>query len=160
MKFPNIDGESTDKKHDKWIKLDSVSFGVSCAASHDPSETASRVMGHSSFDPVSISKNVDLSTPKIMLAAMGGTCLKKGEEITIDFMQQTGADAPPFCYLKYVLDEGLVGNYNIGSSSDGGSYENLSITYTKIKVEYQPEKDAAGGGTLPIGWDLRTHKKC
>ncbi len=160
MEFPNIKGESKDDAHKDWIKLASVNFNVSVGASMDPSETSSRVMGHSSFGPIGITKTVDISTPKLMFAVMGGTALKAGEEVTIEFMQQTGADSPPFCYLKYILDECLIDSYSISSDEQGGSYENLTLTYTKIKVEYKPEKDAGAGGTLPIGWDLRTHKKC
>jgi type VI secretion system Hcp family effector len=74
LQLDGIDGQASDKAHDKWLELVSFSHGgtqnVSIQRSGD-------VAGRGQFQPFKFTHAVDKATPKIQLYSMNGNKISK-----------------------------------------------------------------------------------
>jgi type VI secretion system secreted protein Hcp len=155
LKIEGIPGESTDDAHKDWIEIlsyeQSVEQSVSRTASSAGGATAERV----NFEPLTITKNVDSSSPKLFEAATTGRHIK---EIILE-LHRAGTNGGKVKYLEIRLEQVIISYFKQGG---GGAFpvEVVSFAPGRYKVTYikQQRADGAPGGNVAAGWDLTTNK--
>ncbi len=150
LKLEGIKGEATAEGHKEEIELQSFSFGVSNAGSGVGSGQGA---GKASFSDISVSHMTDASSPAIMQACAIGKHFPKA------WIYQRKAGGSQLEFIKIELDEVFVTGWSIGSSE--APMDSFSLTFSKIKYEYQPqdEKGAKKGGAIPGTFNLKEVKK-
>lgn len=149
LKLGKINGLSEIDKHEKWIQVDSLQFGVGRAISIS-SGGADRDTSNPSFSEITVSKSMDISSPDIFAESIAG---KAAEQAEIHFVQTSGTDAKGQVFLKLTLIKPLLSGYSMSSGGERPS-ESLSINFTKIEYQYDSfSGDKVTTGT-PKKWDL------
>lgn len=155
MQIDGIKGESKDSKHQGWIEVSSVHWGI-----HQPrSATASTGGGHTAerveMKEVSFEKVADLASPILMQTCAMGKTLPK---VTFEFMRADG-DGAPICYFRMELQNVLIGGVDPGSEPGSLLGEHVSLKYSKITWKYTQQQIGGGsGGSTVGGWDLATNR--
>ncbi len=98
---------------------------------------------------------INKASPKLLLACANGehiadaklTCRKAGKE------QQE--------YLIFKFTDLLVASYQSGGShGDMVPTDQISLNFSKIEIEYKPQKaDGSLDGSINAGYDLKTNKQ-
>jgi type VI secretion system secreted protein Hcp len=141
LKLDGIEGESKVKGFEKSIDVLSFSWGAS-----NPSSVArggGSGAGRADFSSISIQKEVDLSSDKMMKAVSKGTHFAKGSL----HVREAGGDTPVEYYVLE-LKRVFVDSFNVGGAQGGGKpTESLSFSYEEVKLKYieQTEKGGEGG---------------
>ncbi|HYG34735.1 MAG TPA: type VI secretion system tube protein Hcp [Clostridia bacterium] len=121
------------------------SWGLANAGSSQPG-TAGKV----NVQDLSFTKWVDKASPKLML----GVC--NGKHFPEAVLTLRKAGDRPFEFLKITLSEVVVSSVSTGGS--GGEdrlTENVTLRFSKVKVEYTVQKpDGTKGEVVTFGWDL------
>jgi type VI secretion system secreted protein Hcp len=110
--------------------------------------------GKVTFEDVQITKPVDKTTPKLLLAVATGEHFKKA---VLHFRTR---GEKPFEYLSYELTDVLVSsNRVLTPTSNGGPIERVSLSFAKIEIE-QTEQGPDGKPLPPTkaGYDLKANK--
>lgn len=148
MQFNDIQGNGIEPNHLNWIELNSLNFSVSRCVSQE-SGSAKREIGVPSLSSLSITKNMDISSMKMISESLGGF----GADIcTIHFVGENGT------YLEYKLSNAVISSYTMQASQGYSAepYESLSISFTRMETKFIPkEKDAAA---ICAGYDIPTAK--
>ena len=154
MKIDGVDGESTDKKHAKWIEVSGFNHEVAQPSS-GASATGGRTGGRAEFGPVSVEKTADKATPVLSQYCAMGEPIPKVE---IEFCEAAGEK---HTFLKYTLNNVLVESVSVTGSGDMSKpEETVNFSYGDIKWEYTPiGHDGKPGGTLDRGWSLEENAK-
>lgn len=157
LKIDGIDGESVDKKHDKWINLESVSQALSrpmpMGATGSQRNNSSVSVGE-----VNITKEGDKSTPKLIEAVCLGKVFK---DVKIDLTQSIGNDSR-VPYLQWELKNVIVSSYNVGSTPSTGQppVETISLNFEEAKWIYtQYGKDGSSKGKVETTWKVEEGTK-
>ena len=153
LKLDGIKGESKDHKHKDEIHIESFSWGMSQTGAHGAGGGGGA--GKVSVHDISITKNVEKSTPDLMLHCANGKHIPNGL-ITV---RKAGEN--PVEYLKIKLTDILISG--VQSAGHGGELitENVTLNFGKFQVEYQ-EQGADGkavGGPVTMGWDVKANIK-
>ena len=147
-----IKGDSKVEKHEGWITLDSLQFGVGRSISMSGGG-ADREVSNPSFSEITFSKSTDMSSADLFYQAVQGKALGDAE---IHFIQTGGTDSTQ-PYLMVTLVDAVVSGYSASSGGDRPS-ESVSLNFTKITFQY----DAFDGKTITTGtpkkWDLMANK--
>lgn len=155
IKIGDIDGESIDDKHPKWIELQSFQWGVKREISLPPGEV-DRVVGAPSISELIITKTVDRSSPALFLNAVGGSEAIPEVVLELQDTLETGR-----VFYRITLNEVLVSSQShaAAAGSDDSPQESVSLNFMKIKIEYYIT-DAKGNLTAvpPVEYDLRGAK--
>jgi len=139
LKLDGIDGESTVDGHENEIDIESLSWGVTNAGTG--SYGGGSGSGRADVADVSIMKLVDASSASIQLACCTGQVI---DEAVIT-MRKAGGDSP-LDYVKITLSDVYVSSVQISSTGPADSHqESLSLNFSKIKYEYQKQKDDGSG---------------
>jgi len=154
LDLPDVEGESTDKKHKKKIELDS--FSVSCAQSGTQSAGSGGGAGKVRFQDLHITKKIDVASPKLMLACASGKHFPKA---TL-FCRKAGGEQEEF--LTWYLKDVLVSSYQSGGHghSEILPVDQFSLNFGCIVMEYGVQ-DEKGKVTTKVkaGWDLKSNCK-
>lgn len=149
MKWPEIDGDVTTKGWEKWIDLESCSFGSTRDIKAPHGRGANREAGSVHVSEVQISKGHDVSSQKLFREALTGT----GKTVKIQFLQskEAGGGATMQTYLEIEMEGAMLGNWSMGGGGGGKPSESSTINYAKItyrQIEYdRNNKLVAGAGT-------------
>jgi type VI secretion system secreted protein Hcp len=154
LKFATaINGESTVAAHDKWITIDTITFGVGRSIS-SVGGGGDRETSNPSFSEVSLTKAMDVASTQLFMQAVCGKSLGKCE---IHFLQTGGDKVKGQVYLKLELEETIVSSYSMSSSGER-PHETLSLNFTKISYNYDKfDGDKIVKGT-PQKWDLEKNE--
>lgn len=151
MKIDGIKGESTDDKHKDEIDVLSFSWGATQPGS--PGTGASRSRGKVEIQDLNFVKNYDKSSPALFLACADGSHVKVVELVC----RKAGKEQQE--YLKYKLSDVLISSYQV-SGSQGVPVDQVSLNFSKIEVEYKPQKaDGTLDAAAKSGWDTTANKK-
>lgn len=154
MQVDGIKGESSDSKHQGWIEISSVHWGV-----HQPrSATASTSGGHTSeraeLKDVSFYKLCDTSSPILMQQCAAGKTIPK---IVFEFMRADG-DGKPITYFQMELKNVIISGIEPSIEPGGTLGEFVSLKYARVTWKYTAQKIAGGaGGSTVGGWDVSTN---
>jgi type VI secretion system secreted protein Hcp len=153
LDLDGIKGESSDSKHPGTIDVLAWSWGASNAGTFQQGTGGGA--GKANFQDMAVTKYVDKSTADLLYACASGKHIAKASLI----VRKAGEN--PLEYLVYTLEKILVSSVSTGGS--GGEErltENISLNFSKVKVEYKTQT-ATGGGAAggTFTWDIAANTK-
>lgn len=156
LKIAGVDGESTDKGHEKWIEILSYSTGVSQAVGGSSSGGGGRNGQRCDVSDFSIVKRLDKTSPTLMLLCAQGDHI---EEVQIVLCQATGDKQP---YMTYTLSDVIISGVRPGGASQGGDsvpLEEVSFNPGKLEMKYTEldHKSGKSKGDVVKFWDTVTN---
>lgn len=152
LKYGSINGGVTAEGYDKWIEVHSFQWGVGRGISSPVGNSEDREASAPSISEVTITKELDTASIKLVTEALHGL----GEKATIDF---TRTDKNKLTkYLTVELTNTMISGYSVSSGGDRPT-ESLSLNFTKVEVKDVPSA-AAGKDASPesVTYDLSTAK--
>jgi type VI secretion system secreted protein Hcp len=154
MQIDGLKGESTDSEHKDWIELLSFNHSISQPASASASTAGGGTTGRSQHSDYSITKYVDLASPKLYEFASSGKHIKN---VTIEMLRASGDKRVK--YMLVVMEQVVISHVAPAGGGDFPS-ESVSFNYGTIKWTYTQQKrtDGTGGGNQAAGWDLTANK--
>ena len=149
LKIDGVPGESKDQIHTKEIDVLSWSWGMSNSGSAHVGGGAGAGKVH--VDNLQVSKYVDSSSPKLMLACCAGTHYTQA----VLTVRKAGGTAPVE-YVVITLKEVFITSVSTGGSgSDDRFTESVSLNFAKVSLDYVPQQAKGGKGTaIPFAWDI------
>jgi type VI secretion system secreted protein Hcp len=159
LKIDGIDGESLASGHEKWIELNSFSWGVSQAVG-DPTGPGGLASTRSAHKDILMTKTLDKSSPLLFLSCCQGKLIPTvSMEVTKPTAQGTNT------YLTITLTDVFVSSVQPagtaameGAASSDRPSESVSFNYGKIEYHYK-YYDAAGGFEETASfWDRKTNQ--
>lgn len=156
LKFePEIKGESEVAKHEGWITVDSVQWGVGRAVS-SIGGGSDRDTSNPSFSELTVSKSMDVASTQLFVESAGGKSMTKA---TLHWLQTGGKEADGQHYLEIILNKPLITSYSQSSGGERPS-ESISINFDEFKMQYdQMDQGGTKKAGKPKGWDLKTNKQ-
>ena len=155
IKIGEIDGESADDKHPRWIELQSFQWGVKREISA-PIGGAAREISAPSISEIVITKKVDSSSPALFLNAVGGS-----EPIPEVILELEDLGLAGKVFYRITLNEVLVSSQSHSGTVGGDDrpQESVSLNFMKIKIEYYiRSEDGKLTPVPPVEYDLSTAK--
>ena len=135
LQLDGIQGESTTVGFENQIELGSLQWGVG------------RNAKGASFSDISVTKQLDKSTPELMLRTANGVTIPSAK---VRFTRGPENDV----YLRYCFTGVRVTNFSQSSGGDAPS-ESISFSYATIVQSYTQGSETGGGGTVfAAGWDV------
>ena len=152
MKFPGCDGDVTESGHTNWIELHGFQWGVGRGISSVVGSSAERESTAPSISEVTVTKENDVSTGKLMQEALSG----HGQEVQIDFTR-TFKDQQDI-YLTLMLTNTIISSYTHNSSGDR-PMESLALNFTQVQfTTQQMSRDGTTGSPAHVPYTLATAK--
>ena len=153
IKIDSLAGESKDSTHKGEIDVLAWSWGVSNSGTMHSGGGGGA--GKANVQDLSFTKYIDKSTPDLLLATLSG---KHWDQATLVVRK---AGETPLEYLKLTFSEVLVTSISQGGS--GGEdrlTENVTLNFSKVKVDYIEQTAKGGKGATPsAGWDVAKNAK-
>jgi type VI secretion system Hcp family effector len=161
MRSGNIEGESTDPQHDKWISAFALSnkVEVDCDFASHPSGNCT----NPSFGFVSFLKGTDKATPLLHSKAALTDVIP---EVVIEICRDGGAHLE--CYYKVTLTTVGVRDVSLAGAActdpavcNGGQSESVSLEFGRIEWEYTTfDQDSNPTGSTTQCWNVQTNGPC
>ena len=153
LKLEGVDGESTETGH--VGEIDAVSFK---AGVFDPTLTTFAGGGASraKFNPITVFKVVDKSSPVLFLACATG---KHFATATLSITRLF--NEVPVTFFKIVLSDVIISSINVeGNENDTGDslMEPVTLSYSKIQWSFISKNSEGTPVTVTGGWDLRLNR--
>ena len=150
MTFGYIKWEVTETNHKNWVELDSIEFSTVRSATQETGNPK-RNIGAPSISKITITKNMDNSTPSLFLEAISGN----GQNCVIRYLK--GANV----YMEYKLENALISKYVQHKLKDEtGAHEEIQISFTTIKTVYTPYDVTGRKGTpMASGYNITEAKR-
>ncbi|WP_284945001.1 Hcp family type VI secretion system effector [Acidisoma cladoniae] len=150
MQFPGCDGDVTESGHTSWIELTGFQWGVGRGISSAVGSSAERESTAPQVDEVTVNKDNDISTGKLMTQALSG----HGATVQIDFTR-TYKEAQEI-YLTLILTNTIISHYSHQSRGDRPG-ETLALNFTKVQfTTKQMSPDGTQGSPDHVIYDLST----
>ena len=151
LEIDGIKGESKDKKHADTIEVDSVSWGVSNAATMSAGTGGGS--GKASFSDLSFSSSVGKQSPLLMQACATGKHIATAKL----YVRKQGTDQ--LDYYVVTLTDLLVSSYQSGAGG-GVPNDSFSLNFSKIEFSYSPQKaDGSLDTAIKASWNLKENVK-
>jgi type VI secretion system secreted protein Hcp len=151
MQMQGIEGESTDKGHQKWIMVESLSESILRSIS-DGARDMERVRGRTKCQDLVVVRQLDSSSAKLKESCAKGTFFP---QVEVHFCTTVHNAQEP--YLKYTLHDVIVTSYSFhcNAASQPRPSESVTLGYTKVEWEYIKidHKTGKKQGTVPAGYD-------
>ncbi len=154
LKIEGVKGESADDKHKEAIDLQSWSWGASNSGGHATGGGGGT--GKVAMQDFHFTMEASKASAPLMLACASGEHFKKAELI----IRKAGKDQKE--YYKFTFSDCMVSSFQTGGSGGSGliPIEQVSLNFTKIEMEYKPQKaDGTLDAPIKSGWDLKANKK-
>ncbi|WP_213732258.1 Hcp family type VI secretion system effector [Citrobacter europaeus] len=154
LKLDDVKGESQAEGFKDQIEIMSFSHNVAMQVTNDVSNTE-RTSGRAHVGEMSLTKFVDLSTPKLNEYCCSGKMVK---EAVLTLCRNDDGKMLPF--IVYTLDNVIISHLSVSGGAGGKPVETMSLNFTKIKWEITAQK--LGGqkeGNVSSVWDMAMNKK-
>lgn len=150
LKFKGINGDSARKGYEKWIEVDSFSFGVSNSSQQSGTDGAGA--GKATFQDFTFVARLSSATIPLVLGAASGA--DQGEA-QLDLVKSGGKTGAAYYTIK--LTNATVTRFEEGGTAGGDAdpTDVCSLAFQKIDWSYVSPSGAASRG----GWDLALGKK-
>ena len=152
MKFGSIKGDVETTDYKDWIDINSFQWGVGRGISSPVGSTADREASHPSVSEVSISKQMDIATNKLIEDALGG---EMNNKVEIAYVTTGKNEVKEF--LRYILTNTAISGYSVSSGGDRPS-ESISLNFTKIEIKYTSLNVDEDGNPASTNYNLGTQK--
>lgn len=131
-----IKGESTIAGHQDDIIVDTWQWGLTASSAIGSTQAT----GRRSYTALTIQNGIDQSTTGLM-SALATNDLVKEARLTMRKAGGTQED-----YFILTLKDARVTGVSHVTAADGHTTENVAIMFTKVEVEYRPQKTSGGRG--------------
>lgn len=162
VKFSGTDvkGDSTDSKHKDWIEVSAFSHKVDQPKSSSASSTGGLTAERTNHGEMLLTKEIDSSTPKLLMASSAGTVFKT---VDIEFFRarggqdKTGTGNSRDQYYTIKLENVVVSSVGQIIGEAEMPQEVFGLKYSKISWEYKKStvEGAAPVTTAKGGWNLK-----
>jgi type VI secretion system secreted protein Hcp len=153
IKIGDLKGEAQDHKHKDEIDVLAWSWGMSQSGTTHMGSGGGA--GKVSVQDLSLTKYIDKSSPDLMLACCNGKHYPEAKLVV------RKAGETPLEYLIITMQDVMITSVSTGGS--GGEdrlTENVSLNFSKVKVDYTEQTEKGGTGAKPsMGWDIAENKK-
>lgn len=155
MKIEDVDGDCLIKGFEKFVTLDSFSFGVERElADSAKSGTADINIGVGELQEVSVSKSMDRSSPYLAKKAINGSSMGKVDIKFLEATTQADKKNANVCYLHFVLDTAFVKSWSMSGDADDRPTEDIALWFNRIAFQYAMTPDGKNFQALsPFAWD-------
>jgi type VI secretion system secreted protein Hcp len=138
-----IDGEATEKGHEKWITLSGYDADASVPVASGGAG-GGQASGKVQFKPIVVTKPIDKSTPKLFQALVTGGHLPA---VQIDFVHPDGAGGDEVFY-SVKLEQVIVTDIHQSDAgkASGRPLEQVSLDFQKIEITEGGGTASGGGG--------------
>ncbi len=137
MKIEGIEGNATDKTHEKWISVLSFSEEYNRRTT-----TGARSTGGTTGEPIIIEKRIDNASPALRKKLAQGVYFP---EVELDY----GA-------YKLTLTNASLTSIS-AKIRDGDMIETISLGYTEIEWTYVSEGKSGNKSTKSASWDFNSN---
>jgi type VI secretion system secreted protein Hcp len=152
LQITGIAGESTDAKHKGWIDVESWTWGETNPGPVGAGGGAGA--GKVQMQDFTFTTRVSKASPALFLACAAGQHMKEARLAAV----KTGAMQQEF--LTWTFSDVLVSGYQTGAASGELVSDQVSLTFSKIRVEYKAQKaDGSLDAAVTAGWNAKTNKK-
>lgn len=131
-----IKGESVVEGHKEDIIIASWQWGLSASSAIGSTQAT----GRRSYTALSVQKGIDMATTALM-SALASNDLVKEARLT---MRKSGGTQDDF-FIITLKDARITGVSHV-ATHEGNTIENVQFTFTKVEVEYRPQKETGGRG--------------
>lgn len=153
LKIDGVDGESTDKTHKGEIDVMSWSWGESNTGTSAAGGGGGA--GKVSMQDFHFVMQFNKASPKLILACATGEHVKEATLVC----RKAGGDQQE--YMKIKMSDLIISSYQTGGSSgDVIPVDQIALNFSKIEVEYKPQKaDGSLDSPVKTGYDLKKNTK-
>jgi type VI secretion system secreted protein Hcp len=123
-----IKGDVTAAKHEHWIELNSLQFGVGRGISSPVGSSDDRESSSPSVSEITCSKAQDVASAELFKEALEG----EGVPVTIVFVKTDKKELEP--YITIELTNTMISGYSMSSGGDRPS-ESISLNFTKFEFK-------------------------
>lgn len=150
LKIDGIEGESKDKKHKDEIDILSFQWGESQGGAHQGEGGAGKV----NMQDFHFVMKYNRASPKLFLSCASGEHFPKATLV----VRRAEKDLQE--YLKWTLTDVACSSYQTGGANPEAPLDQFSLNFSKIEVEYKPQKeDGTLGDSVKAGWNLKQNKQ-
>jgi type VI secretion system secreted protein Hcp len=150
LELEKISGETQDDTFKKKNATDILAWSWGGSQSGTTHMGSGGGAGKVNIQDLSVTKYVDKASATLFLYMCKGTHIPKGT-LTV-----RKAGDKPLEYIKLTLEDIIVSSLSTGGS--GGEdrlTENLTLNFSKFKLEYVPQKvDGSGDSAIECKWDI------
>lgn len=146
IKMPDIDGESEEQNHEKWIKVESVSLPIYRSIT-EGATGAHRRSGETTLADVGIVKNADSSSPKLAESVANGVHM---DEVVIHMCSTI--NNVNVVNLEIKLSDVIMSSYSFSGTGDQSPppMEQITMNYTEVEWTYKKfDRMGAEAGNFP-----------
>jgi type VI secretion system secreted protein Hcp len=156
LKLDGIDGESVSRGHEKWIEIESFSWGESNPTSLGTSGGGAGT-GKVQMQDFSFVMPFSKASPQLFLKCASGEHIASA---VLSASSPEGGRGQDF--LKFALTDVLVSSYQTGGASgeEPVPFDQVTLAFAKIEIFYK-EILASGevGDVIHVGWDRLTNSQ-
>ena len=156
LKVEDVEGDSTDANHDKWIEVVSLSHGISQEARLRPIAVEARerslLRGRIDFRDFSVTKRVDKASIPLVSKLLNVDVIP---EVTLEICRATGDKTT---FMKVVLKHAFVASIALtgsASAEDPLPMEQVTFRYGQIEWTYTTTSPSGQpGDTFEAMYDI------
>lgn len=143
-----IKGESKDAVYSRKIDILDWEWEMSQTATFHTGGGGGS--GKVNIDNLSVTKNVDTSTPNLMLYCAKDNHFSEGKLV----VRKAGGEQIEYLVIK--MEKILVSKYSVYASTEEKFFvEKVELNFAKVSVEYVAQKDdGTGEATISFGWNI------
>jgi len=153
MKYAAIKGPITTEGFKDWIELDSFHLGVGRHIATAQRTEAAREASEPTISEVTVTKQMDLASPKMFLEGVASDMKNKVEIKFTTTMKNKVTE-----YLTYELTNVGLSGYSVSGGGEGIPTESLSLNFTKIQMKFSSMGAGVTGSPETVGYDLTQMK--
>jgi type VI secretion system secreted protein Hcp len=156
LQIDGVKGESRDDKHQGWIEVSGVHWGIYQPKSATASTSGGHTAERAELQEVTFSKMADISSPILAQHCAMGKTIPKAK---LEFFR-ADSDGTRVKYFDLKMENVLIGMVkpHLGGE-DRYLSETVNLKYSKIVWSYTQQKIGGGAGGSTIGgWDLAANK--
>jgi type VI secretion system secreted protein Hcp len=125
-----VKGESTSPGHEEEIIVHSWNWGLTASSAIGSTQAT----GRRSYTHLTVNKNIDSATTALMSALAQNDMVKEAK-----LSMRKSGDGQDDYFIITLKDARITGvHHNV--VADGSTMETVAIAFTKVEVEYKPQK--------------------
>jgi len=132
LKIEGIDGESQSRGHEKWIEIESFSWGATNTGGH--AFGGGGGAGKVSMNDISFVHSYDKASPKLLESCCQGRHIKSA----ILSVRKAGSEQHD--YLIYKMTDLLVSGLQVGGASNEAPAEQVSLNFNKFEITFRDDQ--------------------
>ncbi|MBI3900019.1 MAG: type VI secretion system tube protein Hcp [Gammaproteobacteria bacterium] len=156
-KLENVQGESADKGHEKWLDLEFWRFSTRRKITSATSTRGDRESSNTVITDLYITRRMDSATPRLFMESCCGT----GQTVILH-QSKTGVGTGSEVFLEYTLKNSLIRSYSVGGTcfDRRRPIEHIYISFVEIVSKYvQYDEDNKAMSPVIVGFDTARNIK-